>query len=146
MGDKKKAKKEKSQDDWVGAGFKRLDPKLLEVNAPKIDYGMIFKNEWGDPKKISYLKSLAETMNQAAALVQVERDKLNTLCIMKEGQLVKLSASVEANNSMLQQEVTRMNAQRQGYNGELERLNLLVRKLEKSLKDREAKEAEATKG
>lgn len=116
------------KDDFVAAGFERLDPELIKRRAPKIKWGRLYGN-MSDGAKIRYLEKLAATMNHAAYLIQEERNKLGMLCDLKEKQLVKLSEAVRVNNEMLQHEVTRMNEQRQGYNTEVIRLNARIREL-----------------
>ena len=133
----KKAKAARQQakqfeDDLVSAGFERLDPKLVERHPPKIKWGMLYQNS-SDKEKIAYLEKLASSMNHAAHLIQEERNELGRLCELKEQQLIKLGEAVRANTAMLQQEVTRMNEQRQGYNAEVARLNAEIREMKKSL-------------
>ena len=115
-------------DDFVAAGFERLDPELIEKRPPKIRWGALYKDR-SESDKVVYLEKLAATMNHAAYLIQGERNQLFEMCALKEQQLIKMAESVEKNNAMLQQEVTRMNEQRQGYNRELARLNSQVREL-----------------
>jgi predicted nucleic acid-binding Zn-ribbon protein len=115
-------------DDLVGAGFEKLDPKLLPIQPPKIKWGLLYQDK-SDEEKIRFLEKLAASMNHAAALIQDERDKLNELCEKKEQQLMQMAKNVRDNNSMLQQEVTNMNNQRQFYNGEVARLNAEIKKL-----------------
>lgn len=117
-------------DDFVAAGFHRIDDQVLSANAPKIAWGDIYKR-WPEADKVRHLEKLAATMNHAARLVSDERDKLVELCALKEEQLAKMAKQMQANNAMLQQEVTRMNAQRQGYHAEVARLNARIRELEK---------------
>jgi len=118
-----------SEQDFIAAGFKKLDPNLIEKRPPKISWGKLYRAK-SDAEKITYLEKLAATMNYAASLIQDERNQLNKLCELKEQQLTKMAESVEANNAMLQQEVTRMNEDRQILNAELIRLTMLVKKLE----------------
>jgi hypothetical protein len=110
------------QADFIGAGFAKLDDGLLEARPPRIDWGMLYKNKPID-QRLEFAERLAAAMNHAAALIQDERDKLGALCEKKEEQLVQMAAAIRANNAMLQQEVTRMNEQRQFYNSEMARLN-----------------------
>ena len=117
-----------NNDDFIAAGFERLDPELIEKRPPKIRWGELYK-KLSDEAKIRYLEKLASTMNHAASLIQNERNQLMELCALKEQQLIKMSEAVSKNNAMLQHEVTRMNEQRQGYNRELARLNAQVREL-----------------
>lgn len=116
------------KDEYVAAGFERLDPELIERRPPKIKWGRLY-GDMSDEAKVTYLEKLAATMNHAAYLIQEERNKLGVLCDMKEKQLLKMAEAVRVNNDMLQHEVTRMNEQRQGYNREVARLNERIREL-----------------
>ena len=116
-------------EDLVAQGFHRLDENLIELRPPRITWLDGYKKK-SPEAKIEYLEKLASTMNHAARLVSDERDKMVELCVKKEKQLEVMSKQIEANNDMLQQEVTRMNAQRQGYNTEIARLGDRVRELE----------------
>lgn len=118
-----------NDDDFVSAGFDRLDPSLLSDKPPKIQWGLLYKETMSDERKIVYLEKLAASMNHAASLIQTERDKLAELCGLKEEQLTKMAGAVQANNDMLQFEVTRMNEQRQFFNAEVMRLNTEIREL-----------------
>ena len=113
--------------DHLAEGFKRIEP--IEANPPKVAWGETFK-AWPMTKQNQWLKKFSEAMNHAADLVQTERDQLNTLCEQKEAQIKKLHDMMRQNNIMLQQEVTKFNAQRQGYNKEIARLNTRIRELE----------------
>ena len=117
-----------NNDDFIAAGFERLDSHLIEKRPPKIKWGMLYQKK-SDAEKIMYLEKLASSMNHAAALIQNERNELCNLCELKERQLVKMAEAVQTNNAMLQHEVTRMNEQRQILNAELARLNAEVRAL-----------------
>lgn len=123
------SKRKADQDDLVAVGFKRLDAKLLEDRAPKIQWGVLYKRK-SDKEKIRYLEKLAASMNHAAALIQEERNQLVRLCELKEQQLAVMAKAVEANNAMLQQEIVRMNAEQQGANATIARLNTRVKELE----------------
>jgi hypothetical protein len=117
------------QNDLLAEGFYKVDEKYIEVRPPKIKWGKIYLS-WGPDKRVEYLEKFARSMNQAAYLVQKERDELNTLCQLKEEQLTKMSHAMKQNMDMLQHEVTKMNEQRQGYNTEVARLNAKIRELE----------------
>ena len=69
-------------------------------------------------------------MNHAAYLIQRERNQLNDLIHKKEKMLIQMQEAVNKNNDMLQSEVTKMNAQRQGYNKHVAELNQKIRELE----------------
>lgn len=110
------------QEDFIAEGFKRITDEDLAVrNPPKIRWGDKYK-AWDDKKKIEYLEKLANSMNHAVSLLQDERDQLNKLCEMKEGQLVKLSEALKQNNEMLHHEITRMNKEKQGLNARIKEL------------------------
>lgn len=122
---------EKIVDEITGhlaEGFRRIDPKYISSKPPQIKWGNTFK-KWPLRKRYNYLMKFGEAMNHAAALVQAERDNLGKLCEQKEAQITKLNEMMRQNNEMLQQEVTRFNEKRQGYNKEIARLNGRVREL-----------------
>ncbi len=121
-------------DDLVSAGFHRIDEKALPNHPPKISWGPIYQGK-SDREKIIYLEKLSEAMNHAAFLIQNERNELTELCALKEAQLETLTKAMEANNEMIQQEVTRMNADRQNYNQAIKELNEKVRELENDSHD-----------
>jgi len=118
--------KDNQQDDLVAIGFHKLDDKLVERRAPKIEWGRLYK-DFTDAEKIAYLEKLAATMNNAAYLIQNERNELTRLCELKEKQIEKIKAAMDQNMAMLQSEVTAMNSQRQGYHQEVARLNGIIR-------------------
>lgn len=124
------------QEDLVDAGFKRLDPHLVERLPPRIRWGVLYQKR-SMRARLAYAEKLAATMNQAAAKIQEERNTLGKLLVLKEKQLIKMSEAVQANNAMLQQEVTRMNENRQILNAELARLNKQVKKQAQQIKDLE---------
>lgn len=117
-------------DDYYVEGFEKIDQSLILRNPPRIRWGSGYQ-EKSPGDKIIYLEKLASAMNHAAFLVQGERDELNRLIILKEAQLLKQSDSVSKNNAMLQQEVTKMNTERQGFNDAVKKLNQRIRELEK---------------
>ena len=126
---KKAYAKDRDQEDLIAAGFHKLDSKLVSKNPPKISWGELYKaNSRLD--KIIYLEKLCSSMNQAAHLIQGERDQLLKLCGNKEKQLVQMSKSVEANNQMLQTELTKVNVDKQYYNKRIATLNAKIRELE----------------
>lgn len=119
-------------EDLVARGFHRLDPKLLTNNPPKIAWGEIYKG-WSDEQKLAYVEKLACTMNHAAMLIQDERNQILGLCELKEAQLTAMKLALDANNDMIQQQVTTMNEDRQKYNLAIKQLNEKVRMLEAEL-------------
>lgn len=115
-------------EDYVDKGFHRLEADKVKNNPPRIKWGKKY-NQWPDKDKIRYLEKLASAMNEAARLLQDERDELLPLIKLKEAQVVKITAAIEANNNMLITEVTRMNEDRQKWNQEAVRLNQEIKKL-----------------
>lgn len=117
------------QDDFVGAGFKRLEEGLVENQPPMIKWGMLY-GKMSHREKIRYLERLASAMNNAAYKIQKERDELGRLAELKERQLEVGKKALEQNNDMVQQQLTKMNEERQHYNTEIARLRARVRELE----------------
>lgn len=115
-----------NQNDFVGAGFKRLDNTAIEQYPPKIQWGQLYRDK-SQEEKIRYLERLASAMNHAAAKIQAERDALGRLCEKKEMQLIVMAHSMEQNNAMLQSEVTGMNEDRQQMLQEIARLRTELR-------------------
>lgn len=100
------------EDDLVEAGFERLDQRLLDDRAPKIKWGHIYE-KWPADRKLTYLEKLATSMNHAASLIQDERNQLVTLVELKEQQIEQAQKDVNANNAMLQAQITKHNAEKQ---------------------------------
>jgi len=122
------------QEEWVDAGFIRLDDKYISPRAPKIQWGELYQQKT-DAQKIEYLEKLASSQNEAAAKIMAERDELNRLCMLKEAQLTTMTAQVRANNEMLQQQVTAMNQERQDYNEQLMQLSSELKVAQREIRD-----------
>ena len=122
------------EEDFVGAGFEKLDPDAVELShPPKIAWGKIYREQWTDAERLEYAEKLAGSMNHAAKKIQDERDALGELCERKEAQLVQMSRDLAMNNRLLQSEITKMNAERQGMNEAYAKLNTELRELKRSL-------------
>lgn len=129
---KKASKKYAEQvEDFIGAGFKRIDSNLIAANPPRIHWGEIYKR-WPDDQKIQHLEKLAATMNHAASLIQDERNQLTELLMAKEQQIKSMKAALDQNNAMIQSEMMRMNEERQQANEAYSKLNREVRELRKN--------------
>lgn len=126
------AQKIAEEIDLVTEGFERVP---VVARPPKIKWGEGFQ-EWDDAKKIQYLMKFAESMNHAAAAVQDERDKLNTLLERKERQIIQLHTMLDGNNRMLQSEITKMNAYKQDANAYAMKLQARIKELENGNTDR----------
>jgi hypothetical protein len=122
------------QEDLVNAGFEKLDSHLVDLKPPRIRFGELYK-QFTDAEKIEYLEKIASVMNNAASLVQGERDELGKLCEMKEKQLNQITHDLRANNSMIQGEVMKLNEERQSFNKHVAELNKKIKELEKELKE-----------
>lgn len=123
---------DKTENDFIGDGWHRLDPDLTKGKPPKINWGERYKT-WPNDKKIKYLEELAASMNHAAFLIQNERDELNTLCGQKEEMLNTLSQNLEGNNGMIQQQIMLLNEERQTWNKAAVEMKVNIRQLEKEL-------------
>ena len=86
--------------DDIVEGFERLDNNILDRRPPKITWLEGFEKK-EDKVKIQYLKKLASTMNNAARLIQDERDALVQLMVKKEKQLEKMAEQLQQNNMVL---------------------------------------------
>ncbi len=122
-----------SAEDFVGAGFKKIDPKYLEDNAPKVDWDKILHRKTTE-QKLLYLKKFSSSMNYAASMISIERDQMTRFLLKKEMQLKKLMKMMDENNAMLQTEVTRMNSDRQKYNEHVANLNREIKALKEAAK------------
>lgn len=120
------------EEDFISDGFKKLDPGVLVPKPPKIRWGEKYKS-WDDVVKIQYLEKFAHSMNHAAYLMQLERDKFGKLCEVKEKQLIMLSRSSVVKDETLLQQITKMNEQKEVYNKEMSSLKKQVRDLENDL-------------
>jgi len=114
------------QDNYVGAGFHRLGKGLVHKKAPKIKWGIEYV-AWPPERKISYLEKLAASMNHAAFLIQNERNDIMELLIKKEQQIVSMKKALGQNNTMIQEQITAMNAERQKYNAAIVALKAELR-------------------
>jgi flagellar capping protein FliD len=121
-------------EDFIGAGFKRLDPSIVAANPPRINWGDIYKR-WPDDQKVRHLEKLASTMNHAAALIQDERNQLNELLEAKEKQIASMKEAIDQNNEMVHGQVLQMNEERQKVNEAFAALKAENRALKKQLED-----------
>ncbi len=121
-------------EDFIAEGFHRLDDRLITKRPPKIVWSKEFRDQ-EIQVQLTYMEKLANTMNHAASLIQDERNSLNELMTKKEAQLVSMSKQLLANNELVQSEVARMNAQKQGFHAEVSRLNTRIRELENGTVD-----------
>lgn len=123
-----------TNDDFVAQGFRKLDDNLIERRPPKIKWGERYRRS-SDKDKIQYLEKLAATMNQAAFLIQGERNELGRLCELKEEQIIKLKNAMDANNNMLQTEIMKINQERQSFSEAAIAKNNEIRELKKQLEE-----------
>lgn len=119
----------RDESDMIAEGFHRLDPALIADRPPKIKWGDKYRN-WSPDQKIAYLEKGFAAMNHAAYLVSGERDQLNELCERKEAQIAAMKTALDQNNVMIQDEITKMNAERQQYNQTIAGLNAKIRALD----------------
>jgi len=118
-----------NEPELLVEGFEKLDDHLLDRQAPKLSLLPGFYDR--DHKtQVHYLLRLASTMNHAARLISEERDRLVKLLVLKDKQIKILADGLEANNVMIQSEVTRMNEQKQEYHANVSELGARIRELE----------------
>lgn len=116
------------EHDFIGSGFHKLDEKFVSKRPPKIKWGKKYE-AWPIEQQLEYTQKLASSMNHAAYLIQMERDNMNQLCIIKERQLEKMKKAMDANNAMIQQQVTEMNEHKQQANAHAAKQNKLIKEL-----------------
>jgi hypothetical protein len=114
--------------DYVSHGFHKLDDRFIETHPPKIAWEPSWRLR-STESQLQWLEKFAHTMNYAAKLLTVERDKLGKLCEIKEAQLIKQNKQMAANSQMLQSEVTKMNEWKQQYLANVKRLNAEIKSL-----------------
>lgn len=123
-----------NQDDFVAAGFERIEEDKVSQNPPKIRWGLRYQNMSPD-EKVKYLEKFAHSMNHAAAMLQDERNKLNELLVRKEAQLEAGGRAMSQNNDMIQIQITKHNEDKQAFLTEIARLKARVRELEAQVGD-----------
>lgn len=116
--------------DYVGHGFYKIDEKHVRANPPKIKWTEKFLARPLEDQ-FKYVEMLARSMNQAALLIQEERDELGKLCEFKEAQLEKMKVAMDNNLLMLQTEMARLNEDRQEMLKAITQKNDRIRELEK---------------
>jgi ABC-type transporter Mla subunit MlaD len=121
------------QEDFVTEGFERLD-RPLDQHPPRINWENIYRARKKEKceDQLVYAQRVAESYHEAAQQIQRERDKLLRLCEKQEQQIQALDTNIRQNNDMLQQEITRMNEERQQWLAESAELRTRVRELEKA--------------
>jgi flagellar capping protein FliD len=122
-----------TEEDLTEAGFHKVEN--VQQHPPKINWGPIYKKSTTEKDRLAYAEKLAASMNHAANLIQGERDQLGQLCEKKELQIESMKIALEQNNQMIQEQITKMNAERQLYNQEISRLKAELRNLEKKQND-----------
>jgi len=116
--------------DEIDAVTEGMKPIEVAERPPHIQWGEVFLL-WDDQKKLDYLMKFADSMNDAADRIQQERDELVKMLAFKEQQLEQMEASLEANNRMLQDEITKMNEYKQSVNKHTAELNKRIREIER---------------
>jgi len=119
------------ESDVMCEGFHKLDDNLIEKRPPKIRWGTGYL-KMNDQEKIRYLQNLASTMNQAAFLIQNERNALGELCEKKELQLESLTETARLAQSTMTNHLSRMNEERQHFNQAVSKLKAEIRSLKAS--------------
>jgi hypothetical protein len=117
------------EENYVVAGFHKLDGEDWKRDPPMITWGVLYKDH-PDEKKVAYLEKLASAMNHAAFLMQIERNELLDICKKQELQIETMKEGLDANNSMIQEQITNMNAERQNFNKAAAAMKKRIRELE----------------
>lgn len=107
--------------------------KKLDVTIPKlkmIRFGEEF-DQWTKPKQIEYLKRLASSMNQAADILQNERNELLTQVASLKSQIENADTNVAQNKTIMINAVTQYNQERQELVQQIQELQTRVRAQDK---------------
>jgi len=112
-------------------GFKKLEPvNGFKRIVPDIAWGHVFEG-WKQARQIRYLKEFCRSMNHAADLLQKERNALNVVVADKEKMIRSMYKKYEEQTTLLNQELTSWNKNKQEL---LEEIMILKKKV-KDLED-----------
>ena len=97
----------------VPEGFKKLEPvRGRRIIAPKIKWGDEYKS-WSMKDQLSYAERVASSMNEAADLLQKERNELAKLLTEKEHKLVSSIKEINDLKRVVEQQITTSNEEKQ---------------------------------
>jgi len=105
--------------------------------APAIKWGSGYLNR-SDQDKISYLEKLASSLNDALSEMQDDRNRLSKIAFSQETQLRQAGLGASAQSDMLQQQITRWNADKEERLQRVQALQAQVREQAARIKDLEA--------
>lgn len=103
--------------------------KKLDVTIPKlkmIKFGEEFE-QWDKPKQIRYLKRLASSMNQAADILQTERNALLVQIDGLKSQLEYAQINVTQNKTIMLNALNQYNAERQELITQIQELQTRIK-------------------
>ena len=104
---------EGKHEDLVSEGFYKVPPPAgMPKSPPKIQWGDKFR-KWPVTKRLKYALDLASSMNHAAKLLTIERDKILTAARLQERALKTAQENVAAVNLLMQQTLKDFNAEKQ---------------------------------
>jgi len=106
--------------------------------APAIKWGSGYLKK-SDAEKITYLEKLASSLNDALKMMQEDRNRLSTIAFAQEAQLRQAGVGATAQNDMLQQQITRWNADKEERLQRVQTLQAQVREQAARIKELEAK-------
>lgn len=92
-----------------------------------IDFGADYK-AWPARRKIDYLEKLASSMNQAADLMQKERDRAFAAAANFEKQIEAASKLHDVQNATMVKQLNASNAQKQEFLQQIESLKAALKK------------------
>jgi hypothetical protein len=102
----------------------------LITKVPKfkmINYGEDFE-KWGDARKISYLKKLASSMNNAADLMQQERNAIAVQMDTVNEQMSNVESNLAIQKNIVLKVITESNEANQNHITRIQELENMVRK------------------
>ena len=116
-------------------GFKKLEPiNRPQIIEPKIKWGSDYNN-WSMRRKIKYLEKLATSMNNAADILQKERNALQKILINKEEIIKELHRKFTEQTQLLNERLTIFNQEKQNLYARIEDLDQENGKLKRAIRE-----------
>lgn len=126
---RKMKEEEMKSEDFITSDYVRHT-----MHAPKIQ----FSEEWHKKPasdRIEYLIKLASSLNDAARMIQEERDKLNSTCIKQEKQIKSLRDTTRKDRMMIHKQLAAENTIKEKLVQENMRANREINDLQDRLKE-----------
>ncbi len=104
----------------------------MAKNQPRIAWGVEYQ-AWPIEKRLHYAERLAASMNNAADVMQKERNELLELCKRQEAQLKDNSVQYHELGDLMNRELAKMDAEKQGIYVDLVKLTKEIKEAKHEL-------------